>query len=94
VAGTPSDSDTLAIRWLETDAVTRRLALGGSAARDRTREPHPARRAGLTEHRLTLALPSFRGRLGAARIFIVETPAVRAPDLGCLPSRSTAGAVD
>ena len=88
VAGTRlSDSGALAVgEWLETDARSRAvLSLGriGSAQigpESRVR----LERAGLTEHRLTLARGSFHAIVSAPpRIFIVETPAVRATDLGC-----------
>jgi len=88
VAGTRlTDDGTLAVgEWLETDAQSRAvLALGriGSAQigpESRIR----LERAGLLEHRLTLARGSFHAVVSAPpRIFIVETPAVRATDLGC-----------
>jgi hypothetical protein len=88
VAGTRlADSGALAVgEWLETDAGSRAvLALGrigsaqiGPGSRIRLE------RNGLTEHRLTLERGSFHAIVSAPpRIFIVETPAVRATDLGC-----------
>ena len=82
-----TDSGSLAVgEWLETDAGSRAvLALGriGSAQigpESRIR----LERAGLTEHRLTLERGSFHAIVSAPpRIFIVETPSVRATDLGC-----------
>jgi hypothetical protein len=88
VAGTRlTDTGALAVgEWLETDARSRAvLALGrigsaqiGPGSRLRLE------RSGLTEHRLTLERGSFHAVVSAPpRIFIVETPAVRATDLGC-----------
>jgi hypothetical protein len=88
VAGTRlADSGALAVgEWLETDAESRAvLTLGrigsaqiGPGSRIRLE------RAGLMEHRLTLERGTFRAVVSAPpRIFIVETPAVRATDLGC-----------
>lgn len=94
IAGTPSvagspleDSATLAVgEWLETNAESRAaLAVGriGTAQigpRSRLRLEH----AGLTQHRLTLEHGSFHAVVSAPpRVFVVETPAVRATDLGC-----------
>lgn len=94
IAGSPSvagrplvDSGALAVgEWLETNARSRaELALGrigtaqlGPGSRIRLE------RAGLTEYRLTLERGSFHAVVSAPpRIFIVETPSVRATDLGC-----------
>jgi hypothetical protein len=82
-----TDTGSLAVgEWLETDAGSRAvLALGriGSAQigpESRIR----LERNGLTEHRLTLERGSFHAIVSAPpRIFIVETPSVRATDLGC-----------
>lgn len=88
VAGTPlADSGTLAVgQWLETNAAARaELALGRiGTAQIGPRSRLRIERAGLTEHRLTLERGSFHAVVSAPpRIFIVETPAVRATDLGC-----------
>jgi len=94
IMGTPSvsgtalaDSGALAVgEWLETNADSRaELALGrigtaqiGPGSRVRLE------RAGLMQHRLTLDRGSFHAVVSAPpRIFVVETPVVRATDLGC-----------
>ena len=88
VAGTTlADSGTLAVgQWLETNAESRAvLALGriGTAQigpRSRVR----LERAGLMQHRLTVDQGSFHAVVSAPpRVFVVETPVVRATDLGC-----------
>jgi hypothetical protein len=97
VAGAPLvDTGTLAVgEWLETDAQSRAvLELGrigsaqiGPGSRVRLE------RAGFTERRLTLARGSFHAAVSAPpRIFIVETPAVRATDLGCAYTLEVDGA--
>jgi len=88
VAGTAlADSGALAVgEWLETNAASRaELALGRiGTAQIGPRSRLRIERAGLTQHRLTLERGSFHAVVSAPpRIFIVETPAVRATDLGC-----------
>lgn len=88
VAGRPlaADGRLATGQWLETDARSRaQLALG----RIGTAQIGPGSRvrldrSGLTEHRLTVERGTFSAVVSAPpRIFVVETPVVRATDLGC-----------